>query len=86
MIYKKQNIYLTKNYIVSGVEAIRYDEIICGYIEEVKKYGITAGRNLIVETKDNKKHIIGSVVGKNNILVNVLEDIHNKNIEIKIDN
>lgn len=77
--YKKQHIYLTKNYIVFGIQAINYKDIDSEYIEEIKSYGITAGKNLIIKTKDNKEHIVASVSGtKNNILYTILNDIRNR--------
>lgn len=56
--YKKMHIYLTKNYIVSGIQAVRYEDIIWAYILQQYKYGIKAGENLIVHTKDNRKYIV----------------------------
>lgn len=82
--YKKQHLYLTKKYVVSGIQAIRYEDIIWAYIVEVSKYGIKAGSNLIVYTKDKKENVIASVTAGNNILDNILEDIHNRNANIKI--
>lgn len=83
--YEKLHIYLTKNYIIYGVEAIRFEDIIWGYILESFTYGIKTGETLMVHTKDNKKHIVGSVSGnKNNILNNILNEISTKNQNMKI--
>lgn len=83
--YKKQQLYLTRNYIISGVQVIKYKDIVWGYILEETKYGMKIGENLIIHTKDNKKHIIGSVVGKNNDILNqVLEDIKTKNESMRV--
>lgn len=83
--YKEQHIYLTQKYIVSGIQTIKYEDIIWGYILQEYKYGIKVGENLIVHTKDNKKHIIGSVAGtKNNILDNILNDINSRNTNIRV--
>lgn len=83
--YKKQHVYLTRNYIVFGVQAMKYDEIAWGYIEEEKKYEMTVGKNLIVHDQDDKKYMIASVSGnKNNILDDILVDISSRNANIKI--
>lgn len=82
--YKKYRLYLTQNYIINGIQAIRYEDIIWGYITEVSKYGIKLGQNLIVYTKDKKEHTIGSVGSKNNILNNVLSDMHSRNTNIRV--
>ena len=82
--YKKQNIYLTKNYIIAGIEVVKYEDIVCIYIKEETKYGMKIGQNLVIETKDGKKHTIGSVIGtKNEVLSEVLMDIKRKNTDIK---
>lgn len=83
--YKKQRIYLTRNYIISGIQAIKYEDVIWGYILSQSSYGIKVGENLIVHTKDKKKHIIGSVAGANNDVLNsVLSDISSRNIDMRV--
>jgi len=83
--YQKMKLYLTKNYIISGVQVMKYEDIVWAYIMQETKYGIKIGENLIVHTKDNKKHIVGSVAGsKNNILDTILEDIKSRNPNIRM--
>ena len=78
--YKEQHLYLTKKYLISGVQLIKYEDIIFAYTEKESKYGITVGKNLIIQTMDYKKYIVGSIVGtKDNILNNILDDIKSKN-------
>ena len=87
--YKKQHVFLTKNYMLYGIQSIKYDDIISAYIEDEKKYGITVGKNLFVIDKDNKKFIMASVAGSNNnVLDNILSDlkVKNPNIQIKSNN
>ena len=57
MPYKKWNIYLTKKYVVSGMQAIKYEDIIWIYIVAVTKYGANIGKNLIIKTKDKKEYV-----------------------------
>lgn len=82
--YKKQHLYLTKKYVVSGLQAIKYEDIIWIYMVEVSNHGIKAGRNLIACTKDKKENTIASVTFGNNILDDILEEIHNRNSNIKV--
>ncbi len=76
--YKKQRIYLTKNYIVAGLEVIEYKNIKEIFIEEVKKYGATIGKNLVIFNQEDKKIMIGSIAGTSNILEDILKDIEQK--------
>lgn len=83
--YKKQHVFLTKNYMLYGIQPIKYDDIISAYIKDEKKYGITVGKNLFVIDKDNKKFIMASVAGSNNnVLDNILSDLKVKNPNIQI--
>lgn len=82
--YKKYHIYLTKKYLVYGLQALLYEEIIEGYIKEEYKYGIKAGENLVVKTKNNKEYVMGSVAGNKDILHEVLNELQVKNVNIKI--
>ena len=83
--YRKQRIYLTKHYIVFGIQAIQYEDVIWVYVEDVKKYGMTVGRNLVVYDQNQHKHIIGSIIGtKNSILDCILADIQSRNSNIKV--
>ena len=82
--YKKYHIYLTKKYLVYGLQALLYEEIIEGYIKEKYKYGIKAGENLVVKSKNNKEYVMGSVAGNKDILHEVLNELQVKNANIKI--
>lgn len=82
--YKNQHIYLTKNYIIYGIQAIKYEDIVWIYIHEESRYGIKIAKDLVVHTKYNKRHIVGSVGIKNNILDDILGDIYNRNTNIKV--
>lgn len=57
MPYKKWHIYLTKNYIVYGIQAIKYEDIVWAYIVQKTKYGKKLGEDLIIYTKENKKYV-----------------------------
>ena len=82
--YQKYHIYLTKNYIIYGINPLKYEDIIWAYIITESKYGIKTGKDLIVYTKDKKRHVVISVGPKDNILDNILIDIQEKNPNIKI--
>ena len=86
MPYKKQHLYLTRNYVVFGIQAIKYEEIVWAYCVKETSYGINVGENLIVHTKDNQKHIVASISGmKNDVLKDILADLKKKNEGIRID-
>lgn len=87
--YEQIKVYLTNRYIFSmyrGKQIIKYEDIVWGEIYIHYTYLIETGRNLIVCTKDNKKHTIASVGAGNNVLENVLSDIKSKNPNIKVGN
>ena len=84
MPYKKYHLYLTNKYVISGIQVIKYEDIVWAYILGESKYGIKVGENLIVHTKDNKRHTIGSVTGNDNILDDILADLYNRNTNIKV--
>ena len=83
--YKGQHVYLTRNYVVFGIQAIKYEDIVKGYISKQSTYGIKVGENLMIQTKDGKKYIIASITTNSNILNNILRDIHNKNTNIEVE-
>lgn len=82
--YKGQHVYLTRNYVVFGTQAIKYEDIVKGYILKQRTYGIKAGETLMVKTKDGKKHIITSITTDSNILNNILKDLHNMNTNMEV--
>lgn len=81
--YKEQHVYLTRKYLVSGIQVIKYEDIVKGYILKQRTYGIKVGENLMIQTKNGSKHIIASVTTNSNILNNILKDIHSKNTNIE---
>lgn len=82
--YKECHVYLTQKYIIGGIQAIKYEDVIWGYVSVETKYGIKTGKNLTVYTKDKKSHTIGSVRPGSNILENILADIQKKNTAMKV--
>lgn len=85
MPYKKQHLYLTRNYVVFGIQAIKYEEIVWAYCVKETSYGINVGENLVVHTKDNQKHIVASIAGmKSDVLKDILADLKRKNEGIRI--
>ena len=75
--YAGYKLYLTGKYIVSGMAVIRYEDIIWGYVQAVSRYGIKTGRELIVYTKDKKRHTVLSVSSKSTAPDVVLDDLYN---------
>lgn len=85
MPYKKQHLYLTRNYVVFGIQAIKYEDIVWAYCVKETSYGINVGENLVVHTKDNQKHIVASIVGmKSDVLKDILADLKKQNERIRI--
>lgn len=82
--YKECHVYLTRKYIIGGIQAIKYEDVIWGYVSVETKYGIKTGKNLVVYTKDKKSHTIGSVRPGSNILESILADIQKKNAAMRI--
>lgn len=79
--YKKYHLYLTENYIIytlQGPHAIRYEDVLWGYVKLQKSYGIKAGNNLFVYTRDKQLHLIASASAGNNILETALAEIQNR--------
>jgi len=59
--YKKVNVYLTKNYLIDlnhGINIFKYQDIIWIYPDYRKYTGDSNSKNLIVWTKNKKKHKI----------------------------
>lgn len=82
--YKKLHLYFTRNYMVTGIQAIKYEDIVKCFIKVELKYGIKVGENLVVETKDKKEYTVASVVGNNGVLQDVLNDLVLKNSKIEV--
>lgn len=89
--YKKLNLYLTENYIVSlanGIEIFSYNDILWMYPFVLKQYGITTSKSIIIRTKDKMKYKIATI---NNFSKKSKDDyseimnfIYNKNQKIAI--
>ncbi len=85
MPYKKQHLYLTRNYVVFGIQAVKYEDIVWAYCVKETSYGINVGENLVVHTKDNQKHIVASIAGmKSDVLKDILADLKKQNERIRI--
>ena len=82
--YAGYKLYLTHKYIIYGIEAIKYEDVIWGYVEMRSSYGIKTGRELIVYTKDKKRHTIISVSPKSTAPDVVLEDLCNKIPQMRV--
>lgn len=85
--YKKYHLYLTENYIIStlqGLHAIKYEDVLWGYVKIQKSYGIKCGNNLFIYTREKQLLLIASVGARNNILETALAEIQNKAADMKI--
>lgn len=62
--YKKINLYLTENYIVdlgSGLRVIEYKDIVWMYQFQMKRYGMTVSKNIVLATKNKEKISIANM-------------------------
>lgn len=82
--YQKYRLYLTENYIISGIDPLKYEDIVWAYTITLKNYTIKTGKSLLAYTKDKKKHVVISVGPKDNVLDDILIDLQEKNPNIKI--
>lgn len=86
--YEKAKLYLTKNYIMDfshGMTIIKYSDVLWMYPFELRQYGITTTKNIVIVDKNFKKHSIAGInnFGKakeqfDNVLNTIME--HNKDI------
>ncbi len=85
--YKKENIYLTDNNIISrvnGFKVISYDNILWAYHNTLKTYGFTVKNSIVVYTKNHKTYEVASNTNDSDGLLDILNEIHNKNENILI--
>lgn len=62
--YKKLSLYLTENYIVdlsSGIRIVEYKDIVWMYQFQMKRYGITVNKNIVLVTKNKEKVSIANM-------------------------
>lgn len=84
--YKRQSIYLTNKYIIStinGLSVLEYSDILWMYNEKRRQNGIVVGIWIMARTKNNKKILIASDM-KEDILIEIMTKIKEKNHEILI--
>lgn len=91
LLLDKNAIYLTENYIVdvtNGIDIIKYSDILWLYPYELKQYGITTVKSIIIYTNDKVKHTIGKVnaLSKKDkkVFDNAFNFIYEKNSKILI--
>ena len=82
--YKEYKLYLTRKYVISGIEAVKYEDIIWGYVKIQSSYGIKTGRDLFVYTKDKKLHTLVSVAPKNHLPDIILTKLQSKNPQMRV--
>lgn len=89
--YKKAKLYLTKNYLVyfsRGMNAIKYTDILWMYPFELRQYGFTTTKSIVIVDKKNKKHVIAGISNLSRSSKNTYDEIFstimnkNKNIFI----
>lgn len=62
--YKSLNLHFTENYVVvlsSGVDIFSYQDILWMYPYVLKQYGITTNKDIVLVTRDKKRHSIANV-------------------------
>lgn len=85
--YKKENICLTDNNIISrvnGFKVISYDNILWAYHNTLKTYSFTVRNSIVVYTKNHKTYEVASNTNDSDGLLDILNEIHNKNENILI--
>lgn len=89
--YAKFSTYLTPNYIMDGskgLQLISYQDIIWIYLHENKYNGVTNNRNLVVITRNKKKHYIADLSGLRpkikDTYLDLMRDIYEKNQDILV--
>lgn len=89
--YKKAKLYLIKNYLVyfsRGMNVIKYTDILWMYPFEVKQYGFTTTKSIVIVDKKGKKHVIAGINNfdhnSKNSYDEIFTTIMNKNKEILI--
>lgn len=89
--YLKFSTYLTPNYIMDGSKGfqfIPYQDIVWIYLHENKYNGVTNNRNLVVITKDRKKHNIADLSGFRSKIkdtyLDLMKNIYEKNQDILV--
>ena len=84
--YPKANTYLTDNFVMSnmsGLKAIKYEDILWTYMEKRRQNGMTVGKYLLVLTKDGKRHYVSNNFNEDT-LKEVMEKIYIKNNSVLI--
>lgn len=82
--YKEFHIQLTEHYIKSDFEIVRYDDIIWGYTEILSKFIVKTGKELIVYTKDKKRHTLLSVGASSCGPDDVLKELQRRNPRMRV--
>lgn len=62
--YKKINLFLTDNYIVdlsNGLRVVEYKEIVWMYQYQLKQYGMTTSKNIVIATDKGKRVSIANM-------------------------
>lgn len=84
-VYKKSRLYLTEHYIVGlnhGLTVVPYDDLAWVYPYQLKQYGITTSRSLILWTKKKERYTVASLEGimkSKAMMEEVMDFIVNKN-------
>lgn len=89
--YAKFSTYLTPNYIIDGskgFQLLSYQDIVWVYLHENKYNGVTNNRNLVVITRDKKKHCIADLSGFRpkikDTYLDLMRDIYEKNQDVLV--
>lgn len=89
--YKKAKLYLTKNYLVyfsRGMNVIKYTDILWMYPFELRQYGFTTTKSIVIVDKKNKKHVIAGISNLSRNSKNTYDEIFttimNKNKQMLI--
>lgn len=87
MYFKKEEICLTDNYIIStflGLNILKYDDIVWTYYEDRRYNFVSIGKYLIARTKNKKAYQIAYTFRNVDLLVEIMNKIHDKNDKVMV--
>ena len=87
LYFKKENICLTDKYVIStmaGLDVIKYEDILWLYYENRRYNFVSIGKYIIARTKDRKMMQIAYSYGNEELLIEIMKKIAEKNDQIML--
>ena len=85
--YPQLKLYITDKYVIShkdGLKVVLIDEIIWAHIASLRMYGLVVINRLMIYNKDFKKNELCEILGKRELLVEVINILKEKNNNMMI--